>query len=179
MLQLCVALKIVVANRLVWHHLKVESLINSDRCSYYTGYRTIPDVIRYIPDHYSFKTFPRFWLAPFPWLILHNQRALTIRTFIRPGKSEQFTNDSMVYLIGIEASWAIDQRPKWRLLVSEDEIDEFLTKTERKKCKSAQKVLLDECDLLFWEVSARYTTFYILLHILKRRRERGQSLVQM
>ena len=69
--------------------------------------------------------------------------------FIRPGKSEQFTNDSMVYLIGIEASWAIDQRPKWRLLLSEDEIDEFLTKTERKKCKSAQNVLLDECDLLF------------------------------
>ena len=148
MLQLCVALKIVVANRLVWHHLKVESLIKSDRCSYYTGYWTI----------YSFKIFRRFWLAPFLRLIFHNQRALTIRTFIRPGKSEQFTNDSMVYLIGIEASWAIDQRPKWRLLLSEDEIDEFLTKTERKKCKSAQNVLLDECDLLFWDVSARCTT---------------------
>ena len=50
----------------------------------------------------------------------------------------------MVYLIGNEASRAIDHRPKWRLLLSEDEIDEFVTKTERKKCKSTQNVLLDE-----------------------------------
>ena len=134
------------------------SLIKSDRCSYYTGYRIILDAIRYNPVHHSFKIFRRFWLAPFLRLIFHNQRALTIRTFILPGRSEQLTNDSMVYLIGNEASWAIDHRPKWRLLLSEDEIDEFLTKTERKKCKSTQNVLHDEWDQRFWEVSARYNT---------------------
>ena len=171
MLQLCVVLKIVVADRLVWHHLKVESLIKSDRCSYYTGYRTIPDAIRYNPVHYSFKIFPRFWLAAFPWLILHNQRALAIRTFIRPGRSEQFIMQRLDGITWLETrlidgifDWkrvymgnSQDHRPKWRSLLPEDEIDEFLTKTERKKCKSTQNVLLDEWDQRFWEVSARYS----------------------
>ena len=134
--------------RIVSCNVTLKRRVKSDRCSYYTGYWTTPDAIRYHPAHYSFKIFRRFWLAPFPRLIFHN---ITIRTFIRPGRSEQLTkcNDSMVYLIENEASWAIDHWPKWLLLLSEDEIDEFLTKTERKKCKSAQNVLLDECDLLF------------------------------
>ena len=167
MLQLCVALKIVVANRLVWHHLKVESLIKSDRCSYYTGYRTIPDAIRYNPDHYSFKIFPRLWLAPFPWLILHNQLALAIRTSWKKRAIYQRLDgitwletrliDGIFDWKRVYMSNSQDHRPKWRSLLSEDEIDEFLTKTERKKCKSTQNVLLDEWDQRFWEVSARYT----------------------
>ena len=42
-------------------------------------------------NYYSFKMFRRFWLAPTPRLILHNQLAHTIF-----GRSEQHTIDSTV-----------------------------------------------------------------------------------
>ena len=42
-------------------------------------------------NYYSFKMFRRFWLAPTPRLILHNQLAHTIF-----GRSEQYTIDSTV-----------------------------------------------------------------------------------
>ena len=43
-------------------------------------------------NYFSFKIFHRFWLAKIPWLILHNQLALT-----KFGRCEQQTIDSMVY----------------------------------------------------------------------------------
>ena len=68
----------------------------------------------------------------------------------------------MVYLLLDEAAWAVGNRStsfpstvarlpvfffffknelkKWLLRLSEDEIDEILTKTERKKCKDTQNV---------------------------------------
>ena len=46
----------------------------------------------YKGNYYSFKIFHRFWLAKIPWLILHNQLALT-----KFGRCEQQTIDSMVY----------------------------------------------------------------------------------
>ena len=47
--------------------------------------------------YFSFKVSCRFWLAPLPWLILHNKPALTNNR-----RYEQYTIDSMVNLIGNE-----------------------------------------------------------------------------
>ena len=49
----------------------------------------------------------------------------------------------MVYMIGNEAAWANSELKKWRSRLSDDEIAEYLTKTERKKCKYEQNILLD------------------------------------
>ena len=57
----------------------------------------------YTYTYYSFKIFRRFWLAPISRLILHNHLALTIF-----GRFEQYTIDSMVFLIGNEAARATD-----------------------------------------------------------------------
>ena len=60
-----------------------------------------------------------------PLLILHNQPALT-----KFGRCAQYKTDSMVYLIGHEAAWAIDHRSMpFPGVATEDEIAEFLTKT--------------------------------------------------
>ena len=64
-----------------------------------------PDYVKLewnIRIYYSLKIFRRSWLVPIPRLILHNQLVLTIC-----GRSQQYTIDTMVYLIGNEAAWAI------------------------------------------------------------------------
>ena len=75
--------------------------------------------------YYSFKIFRRFWLAPIPRLILHNQLALTI--FSKWTK----TNGLHGYI----------QRRK----------SYFLTKSERKKYKNTFNISFDEIYLLFEE----------------------------
>ena len=42
----------------------------------------------------------------------------------------QYTIDSMVYLSGNEAAWVMMTLEKWRSRLSEDELNEFLTKTD-------------------------------------------------
>ena len=60
---------------------------------------------------------------------------------------------------------------KLRSRLSEDEIAEFLTKTEQKKCQTTQNILLGGCYLLCKEYLEEK-----LFYILKPRREIGQSL---
>ena len=58
----------------------------------------------------------------------------------------------MVYLPRNTAAWATVNYQKRRLSrLSEDEIAEFLTKTERKKFKITQNILLIGCFLCFEE----------------------------
>ena len=60
---------------------------------------------------------------------------------------------------------------KWSSQLSEEEIAEFLTKTEQKKCQTTQNILLGGCYLLCKEYLEEK-----LFYILKPRREIGQSL---
>ena len=97
-----------------------------------------------------------------PQLILRIQLAPTIF-----GICEQYTIDSMVYLIENE----VDRRticletrlfgPLSRSRLSEDEIAEFLTKTGGKKWKNKQNILLDGFYLLFLEISARKKHLFV------------------
>ena len=106
--------------------------------------------------------FRRFWLALMPQLILNIQLAPTIL-----GICEQYTIDSMVYLIENEVDrWHIclETRmfgPLSRSRLSEDEIAEFVTKTEGKKRKNKQNILLDGFYLLFLEISARKKHLFV------------------
>ena len=85
-----------------------------------------------------------------PQLILRIQLAPTIF-----GICEQYTIDSMVYLIENEVDrWHICPEtrlfgPLNRSRLSKDEIAEFLTKTEGKKWTNTQNILLDGFYLLF------------------------------
>jgi len=97
------------------------------------------------------------YFAPIPpCLNLHYQLVLTIF-----GRCEQCTIDSMVYVLENEVDrWYICLETrllvvleivnkKWCSQRSEDEMVEFLTKTERKKCKITQNILLDRCLFTF------------------------------
>ena len=60
----------------------------------------------------------------------------------------------MLYLLENEAAWATANFKNGvllRSLLSDDKIAQFLTKTQRKKCKNSKKILLGECYLLFEE----------------------------
>ena len=59
--------------------------------------------------------------------------------------------------------------------LSEDEIAEFLTETERKENKNTQNILLNICYLLFEEYPQKRPCVYIL----KLCRKIGQSLEEM
>ena len=85
----------------------------------------------------------RFLLAPIPWLILHNQQALTLC-----GRCEQYTinfRGIFDWKRGIDQPFLQAQRPscvltselkKKRSRLSENEINELLTETERKESKN-------------------------------------------
>ena len=62
----------------------------------------------------------------------------------------------------------------WRSRLSEDEITEFLTKTERTKCN----VLLDRYYLLFKQYLQEKSSFYYN-YILKPSREIGQRFEEI
>ena len=105
--------------------------------------------------YYSFKIFRRFWLAPIPRLILHNQLALTI--FSKWTK----TNDLHGYI----------QRRK----------SYFLTKSERKKYKNTFNISFDEIYLLFEEYLQGETSVLKPCREIGQRFEKslqGGSLVQ-
>ena len=105
--------------------------------------------------YYSFKIFRRFWLAPIPPLILHNQPALTI--FSKWTK----TNGLHGYI----------QRRK----------SHFLTKSERKKYKNTFNISFDEIYLLFEEYLQGETSVLKPCREIGQRFEkslRGGSLVQ-
>ena len=75
----------------------------------------------------------------------------------------QYKTDSMVYLIGLEAAWAIDHRSMpFPSVATEDEIAEFLTKTQRNECKNMQNRSFDGCYLRFEEYVKEKTFVYIL-----------------
>ena len=105
--------------------------------------------------YYSFKIFRRFWLAPIPRLILHNQLALTI--FSKWTK----TNGLHGYI----------QRRK----------SHFLTKSERKKYKNTFNISFDEIYLLFEEYLQGKTSVWKPCREIGQRFEKtlqGGSLVQ-
>ena len=105
--------------------------------------------------YYSFKIFRRFWLAPIPRLILHNQLALTI--FSKWTK----TNGLHGYI----------QRQK----------SHFLTKSERKKYKNTFNISFDEIYLLFEEYLQGETSVWKPCREIGQRFEKtlqGGSLVQ-
>ena len=105
--------------------------------------------------YYSFKIFRRFWLAPIPRLILHNQLALTI--FSKWTK----TNGLHGYI----------QRRK----------SYFLTKSERKKYKNTFNISFDEIYLLFEEYLQGETSVLKPCREIGQRFEKtlqGGSLVQ-
>ena len=105
--------------------------------------------------YYSFKIFRRFWLAPIPRLILHNQLALTI--FSKRTK----TNGLHGYI----------QRRK----------SHFLTKSERKKYKNTFNISFDEIYLLFEEYLQGETSVWKPCREIGQRFEKtlqGGSLVQ-
>ena len=105
--------------------------------------------------YYSFKIFRRFWLAPIPRLILHNQLALTI--FSKWTK----TNGLHGYI----------QRRK----------SHFLTKSERKKYKNTFNISFDEIYLLFEEYLQGETSVWKPCREIGQRFEKtlqGGSLVQ-
>ena len=66
----------------------------------------------------------------------------------------------------------LETRLLGRSRLSEDEKAEFFTKTERKKCKNTQNILLDGCYLLFEQYLLENTS----VDILNPYREIGQSL---
>ena len=78
----------------------------------------------------------------------------------------------MAYLLGNEVDqWYIclegclgNSGPKkMEFTAIKDEVDEFLTKTERRKSKNTQNILLDGCYLLFEEyLHGKKRLFYIL-----------------
>lgn len=85
-----------------------------------------------------------------------------------------FSIDSIVYPV-VQSAAAYLFMPRWtrhklRSLPSEDEIAEFLTKTERKKCSNTQKMLLDKFHLIFRQYLQERTSVYIL----KQCRETGK-----
>ena len=105
--------------------------------------------------YYWFKIFRRFWLAPIPRLILHNQLALTI--FSKWTK----TNGLHGYI----------QRRK----------SHFLTKSERKKYKNTFNISFDEIYLLFEEYLQGETSVWKPCREIGQRFEKtlqGGSLVQ-
>ena len=61
---------------------------------------------------------------------------------------------------------------KMEFTAIKDEVAEFLTKTERRKSKNTQNILLDGCYLLFEELSARKKTSVLYPKLC---REIGQS----
>ena len=91
----------------------------------------------------------------------------------------------MVYLIGNEAECmanrlsinVISRRAGVAVYsrLSEDEIAEFLTETERKENKNTQNILLNICYLLFEEYPQKRPCVYIL----KLCRKIGQSLEEI
>ena len=91
----------------------------------------------------------------------------------------------LVYLIGNEAACmanrlsinVISRRAGVAVYsrLSEDEIAEFLTETERKENKNTQNILLDICYLLFEEYPQKRPCVYIL----KLCRKIGQSLEEI
>ena len=92
---------------------------------------------------------------------------------------------SMVYLNGNEAACMANRlsinvvsRPAGLAVysrLSEDEIAEFLTETERKENKNTQNILLDICYLLF----EKYPQERPCVYILKLCRKMGQSLEEI
>ena len=129
------------------------------------NFTSIRKIIMYI-IYCSCKIFRFLWLAPIPRLILHNQPALN-----KFGRCKQYTIDSietrLIYgifdwkrgFLGNKSSinvvsirsglqwlfiheWTKKTCPSW---LSEDEIAEFLTKTEWKESGNTQNILLDGC----------------------------------
>ena len=87
----------------------------------------------------------------------------------------------MAYWFGNEVAWAIEeaQRPS-RLFtrelkkmaftwLSEDEIAEFLTKTERKKSLNTQNILLNACYLLYEEYLHEKKNLYLYLETVPKK----------
>ena len=78
----------------------------------------------------------------------------------------------MAYLLGngvdqwyicLEVSLGNSGLKKMEFTAIKDEVDEFLTKTERRKSKNTQNILLDGCYLLFEEyLHGKKRLFYIL-----------------
>ena len=111
--------------------------------------------------YYSFEIFRCFWLAPFPWLILHNQLALTIF-----GRCKQYTIDSMVYLIRNNAGITVVKKfwSRWLSCQSKWPVHwHFIWKTPSvKKCQGTdtnqiggdfcqQPATFDEpCGIIIW-----------------------------
>ena len=83
----------------------------------------------------------RFWLAPFPRLILRTQLALTTYASDIP---------SIWWYIWLETR-LIEGMFTWKRGCLGN--SEFLTKTERKKCKNTRNILLDGCYLFLSSIS--------------------------
>ena len=70
----------------------------------------------------------------------------------------------MVYLPGNEAARTVMNWNKWRSQLSRDEIAEYLTKTDHKKCKNTQNIHIARWALnlsTFWGVSSRKKNIFL------------------
>ena len=89
----------------------------------------------------------------------------------------------MVYLPGNEATRTVMNWNKWRSQLSRDEIAEYLTKTDHKKCKNTQNIHIARWALnlsTFWGVSSRKKNIFLYPEIGQSFEEstRGDKLVK-
>ena len=158
---------------------------NSVLCALLAIYHLISNTHSWIiVNYYSFKIFQCFRLTPITQLLLHNQLALKIY-----GRCQQYTALShwfdgvftwkqgwlMVYCICLEKrQLGQSELKKWLSRLSEDEIAEFLTKTEQNKYKYEQNIKLHECYKYLFLRSISQRKQYSV-YILKLCRHIGQS----
>ena len=109
-----------------------------------------------LPMTDSFTIFRLSWLAPITRLLLHYQPAITIfwrsrqpiRWYIVP--IYIYKKNSFQAAARAAACLFMHEINSKSSRLSADEIAQFLTKTERKKCKSTPKILLDGCNPNVW-----------------------------